>query len=212
MRFCFKRMGKHAQSTDSRVLARIKHHPRGWVFSPADFRDLGSSTAVRLALMRYARNGTIRKAGRGLYDRPRELRRLGPLPPSLDQVVKAVQARDRSRVQPSGAHAANLLGLSPQVPVRAVFLTDGRARRVRLKNQEIVFKHASPRQMATAGRVAGTVIQALRWLGEDKIDPATVAALRRRLTADDKRQLLEDLRYAPAWVAEIMRKVAQPTR
>ena len=204
-------MGRHPQSTDSKVLDRINQQPPGWVFSAADFRDLGSPTAVRLALMRQARKGGIRKVGRGLYDRPRQMARLGRvLPPVSENVVQAMQARDHSRVLPSGAHAANLLGLSTQVPVRAVYLTDGRARKVSWGQQQILFKHAATRQMATAGRISGTVIQALRWLGRDHIDPATIATLRRRLSDDDKKQLLQDLRYAPAWIAGIMRQVAEP--
>ena len=203
-------MGKHAQSADTKVLDRIKHHALGWVFSSADFRDLGSPTAVRLALMRHARKGAIRKVSRGLYDLPRRLPRLGSLPPSSDQVVQAVQGRDRSRVQPSGAHAANLLGLSEQVPVRAVFLTDGRSRAVQLGKQQIVFRHATSRQMASAGRISGTVIQALRWLGRRHMDANIVAILRRRLSDRDKKQLMRDLRFAPAWAADIMRQVAQP--
>ena len=204
-------MGRHPQSTDSKVLDRINQQPPGWVFSAADFRDLGTPVAVRLALMRQARKGGIRKVGRGLFDRPRQMARLGRvLPPLSENVVQAMQARDHSRVIPSGAHAANLLGLSTQVPVRAVYLTDGRARTVSLGQQQIVFKHAATRQMATAGRISGTVIQALRWLGRDHIDATTIATLRRRLSDDDKKQLLQDLRYAPAWVAAIVQQVAKP--
>ena len=165
--------------------------------------------AVRLALMRHARKGSIRKVGRGLYNRPRQWARLGrTLPPLSENVVQAMQARDHSRVLPSGAHAANLLGLSTQVPVRAVYLTDGRARKVALGQQQIVFKHAATRQMATAGRISGTVIQALRWLGRDQVDSATICTLRRRLSDRDKKQLFQDLRYAPAWIAAIMQQVA----
>lgn len=204
------KMGRHAQSTDSKVTDRINQQSAGWVFSAADFRDLGSPTAVRLALMRHAKKGGIRKVGRGLYDRPRQLARLGrALPPLSENIVQAMQARDHSRVLPSGAHAANLLGLSTQVPVRAVYLTDGRARKVPLGQQQIVFKHAATRQMATAGRISGTVIQALRWIGRDQVDPGTITMLRRRLSDQDKKQLLQDLRYAPAWIADAMRKVAE---
>ena len=94
--------------------------------------------------------------------------------------------------------------------MRAVYLTDGRARRVALGNQQIVFKHAATRHMATAGRISGTVIQALRWLGRTQVDSRTIDILRVRLSDEDKRQLLRDVRYAPAWIADIMRKVAEP--
>lgn len=205
-------MGKHTDSIDSQILRRIKNHGAGYVFTPADFLDLGPRNAIDLALSRRARAGTIRKLARGLYDHPRTDARLGPLSAGIDAIANALRDRDRSRLQAAGAHAANMLGLSDQVPVRAVFLTDGRSRRVQLGKRQIVLKHTTPRQMATAGRMSGTVIQALRWLGKHHVNDRTVAALRRRLSEADKRELVEDIRYAPAWVANVIRSVAQSSR
>lgn len=124
-------------------------------------------------------------------------------------MATALKGRDQSRLQPAGAHAANVLGLSTQVPIRIVFLTDGRSRRVQLGKQQIVIKHTTPRQMATAGRISGTVIQALRWLGKRHVDDRIVAALRRRLSLADKQQLESDIRYAPAWIADIIRSLTR---
>ncbi len=205
-------MGKHAKSVDSQLLGRIIAKRRGWVFTPADFLDLGSRIAVGLALMRHARAGTIRQLARGLYDYPIQSARFGTIPPSDESIAGALKGRDDFRLQASGAHAANVLGLSTQVPVRAVFLTDGRSRKVKLGKREIVLKNASSRQMATAGRVSGTVIQALRWIGQRYVDDRMIASLRRKISDSDKQQLLKDLRYAPAWIAEIMRRVAQPQK
>ena len=208
--FC-QNMGKQAASVDSQILARIRQHRPGTVFTPADFVDLGPRNAVDLALSRNARAGTIRKLARGVYDLPRRDARLGDLSPSPDDVASALAGRDGARLQASGAHAANLLGLSDQVPVRLTFLTDGRSRRVQLGRQQIILKHTTPRQMATAGRISGTVIQALRWLGRDHVDDKVVTTLRRRLSDADKRQLQQDLRYAPTWVGGVMRQVATPS-
>ena len=205
-------MGKHAGSIDSQILKRIQRRRAGHVFTPADFLDLGSRNAIDLTLGRQARAGTIRKVARGLYDFPRVDPRLGPLAPRIDDIATALKGRDQSRLQPAGAHAANVLGLSTQVPVRVVFLTDGRSRRVQLGKQHIVLKHTTPRHMATAGRLSGTVIQALRWLGKRHVNDATIGTLRRRLSAADRQQLLKDLRHAPAWIAEIFRALAQSAR
>jgi hypothetical protein len=203
-------MSARYQSIDSKIISRIYGHGRGWVFTPADFHDLGSRNAIALALMRYTRTGTIRQLARGLYDYPRQDRRLGFLSASTDDIAKALSGRDNLRLQASGAHAANLLGLSTQVPIRAVYLTDGRSRKVQLGKRQIILKHTTTRQMATAGRTSGLVIQALRWLGQRNVDDSIVGALRNKLSDNDKQQLLKDLRYAPAWVADTMRKVAQP--
>jgi hypothetical protein len=97
------------------------------VFVPADFLDLGSRKAIDIALHRLARKGTIRRLAHGVYDFPKEHPVLGTLSPSADDVASALAGRDRTRLQPAGAYAANALGLSEQVPANAVFLTDARA-------------------------------------------------------------------------------------
>ena len=159
--------------------------------------------------MRHTRAGTIRQFARGLYDYPRQDPLLGTLSPAVDGITRAVAGRDATRLQPSGAYAANLLGLSDQVPMRIVMLTDGPTRKVVLGKLQITLRRTTPRNMATAGRVSGTVIQALRWLGRRYVDDRMVRMLRSRLSPADKRQLLKDIRYAPAWIAEAMRKVAE---
>jgi len=89
-------------------------------------------------------------------------------------------------------------------------LTDGPTRRIELGKQVIQLKRTTPRNMETAGRISGLVIQALRHIGQRHVDDALVARLRERLSADDKQVLLEDLRFAPAWIAAIMRRIAEP--
>lgn len=202
-------MAKHAQSIDTLVLRRIRSRGAGRVVSATDFLDLGSRHAVDVALARHARAGAIRNLARGLYDLPRRDSQLGLLSPSVDSIADALRGRDAVRLQPAGAYAANLLGLSDQVPMRIVFLTDGVARQVRIGGLQIVLKRTTPRNMATAGRISGLVIQGLRHVGKQHADDRVVAVLRRRLTASDKQQLLHDLRLAPAWVAQIMRQIAE---
>ncbi|MFC1521898.1 DUF6088 family protein [Elusimicrobiota bacterium] len=200
-------MGKHAQSVDTLLLARIQEHRLGWVFTPVDFMDLGSRTAVSTALKRYKASGTIRRLGRGLYDTPRKHPKLGILWPKMETLTDAIKRRDSVRLQPTGAYAANLLGLSEQVPMRVLFLTDGPERKINLGNLKITFKHTTPRNMATAGRISGSVIQALRWLGRHNVDDKVVGILCRKLPARDRHQLLSDMRYAPAWIGDVMRRV-----
>ncbi len=184
-------------------------HGSGWVFTPGDFADLGSRNAVASALKRMKASKAIRQLARGIYDYPRRDPVLGWLTPSMDDIAQAMKGRDNCRLQASGGHAASQLGLCDQVPMKTVFLTDGRPRNVQIGKRQIVLKHTTTRNMATAGRIGGTVIQALRWLGRRHVDSTVVAVLSRRLSDSDKREILDDLRYAPAWIADILRKVAQ---
>jgi hypothetical protein len=201
-------MGKHAQSIDTLILGRIRSHEKEWVFTPSHFSDLGSRTAVASALKRHKKAGIIRQVARGLYDIPREHPIIGMLSPSIEAIAEALRGRDAIRLQPSGAYAANLLGLSEQVPAKVVFLTDGPARRVQVGGHTIILKHTTPRAMATAGRVSGLVIQGVQHIGKRYMDDNLIARLKRLISMEDKKQLLQDTRYAPAWVAAIMRKVA----
>jgi hypothetical protein len=200
---------KDPQSVDSAIERRLKTHPEGWVFTPTVFRDLGSEKAVEMALARHLKRGQIRRLGRGVYDLPRTHPRLGALSPAVDAVAEAIKGRDAIRLQASGAYAAHLLGLTDQVPMRIVYLTDGPTRQIALGGREIRLKRTTPRGMATAGRISGTVFQALRWLGKEHVDDAVVRKLRERLSERDKQTLMEDIRYVPAWVAEVFRAVVQ---
>lgn len=196
------------QSTYNKVISRIYGTGRGAVFSPSDFSDLGSRTAVATALKRHKRAGTIRQVARGLYDYPRQDPQFGLLSPSPDTVAKALAGRDAVRLQASGAYAANLLGLSDQVPMKLLYLTSGRSRSVLFGQQQIILRHTTTKNMATAGRTSGLVIQALRHLGRRHVDDQVLSTLRRQLSAADRKMILKDLRYAPAWVADILRKLA----
>lgn len=202
-------MGKHTQSTDKSILARIYGLGRGAVFTPARFQDLGSPDAIHNALSRYTDAGTIRKLARGLYDYPVQHPVLGTVAPSADAIARALVGRDAIRLQPTGAYAANLLGLSDQVPLKVVFLTDGPTRNVKLGKRIITLKHTTPKNMATAGRKSGTLIQALRHLGQDQVDDTVIGTLRRQLTTADQAALQKDLRFAPAWIAGILRKLCE---
>ncbi len=201
-------MKKHIHSIDKQALDRIHGHGRGWVFAPADFFDLGTRNAVASALKRYKKSGIIRQLARGLYDYPRNHPKLGMLSPSIDAIASALKGRDAVRIQPSGAYAANRLGLSDQVPMKAVFLTDGSSKTVQIGNQQIILKHTTPRNMATAGRISGLLIQALRHLGQAHVDADIIAKLDSRLDGDARKQLIRDVHYAPAWIAVIFRKLA----
>jgi len=197
------------QSIDDKLISMVYGRGRGFVFTPKLFSSLGDQRVVGTALTRLCRKGTIRRLARGLYDYPRKHDQLGLLAPSVDQVAQALKGRDVVRIQPSGAYAANLLGLSDQVPMKVVFLTDGPSKSVLLGKQEIILKRTTPRNMATAGRTSGLVIQALRHIGQRHVDDAVMNALKSRLTDDDKNQLQKDFQYAPAWIANIMRNITK---
>jgi hypothetical protein len=198
-----------AGSVDAAIRAELGAGEAGKVFSPVDFLHLGSRAAVDKVLSRLTASGELRRVARGLYDVPRTHAVLGPLLPSAEDIAKAIADKGSLRLQPSGAYAANLLGLTEQVPMKLAFLTDGVSRTVYIGKQSILLKHTTPRNMATAGRVSGLVIQALRHVKRPHIDDEVIATLKTRLTAQDRAVLLADAPLAPVWIADVMRRIAQ---
>ncbi len=197
-------MKKIAQSIDGKVRSLIYGHGRGWVFTPKHFQGIGHSAAIDSALRRFKVDGSIRQLARGLYDYPVQDPALGLVSPSADAIARALVVRDAIRLQPTGAYAANILGLSEQVPSRIAFLTDGPTRKVKIGRREIRLQRTTPRNMATAGRESGTVIQALRYIGQDQVDDRVRAALRRYLAKANHAAIRKDLAYAPAWIADLL--------
>jgi hypothetical protein len=179
------------------------------VFVPTDFLGLGSREAVDIALHRLARKGTIRRLARGVYDFPKEHPVLGLLQPSAEAVAKALAGRDRTRIQPAGAYAANALGLSEQVPAKAVFLTDGPSRTVKIGSTTIQLRRTTAKNMAAAGRLSGLLIQALREIGKENVTAERRAHLKRTLPAGKRRELTKDIKLAPTWMHPIFRELAE---
>jgi len=176
-------------------------------FSAKDFAEFGNPAAVRQALSRLAKAGTIRRIRQGLYDLPREHPVMGQTAPDPMAAVRALMAGSSAEWQVSGAYAANLLGLSEQVPGRMVILTNGVPRRVALGKLTLVFRRAAPRNLLGAGRPAGLVIQAIRHLRERGLEPTRLEQLRKRLDTETKSELAALAPQLPAWMRPIVERL-----
>ncbi len=193
-----------------RIAARIRAKGRGQVYISKDFLDLGSRAAVDQALSRMVKDKIIRRIGRGIFDYPRTNARLGiELSPDPDLVAQAVARGRGGHFQPSGAVAANDLGLSTQVPGNSVYLTDGSSGKIRLGKQTITLKHVSPKRLGSGDKVMGPVLQALYFIGKDGLTDDVVSRLRSTLSPQDRKKLLLQGRYAVGWLAEAAQKVAK---
>ncbi len=192
------------------VLQRIRSGGRGAVFTPKDFLDMGSRYATDQALSRLVRSGDIQRLGRGLYYYPRLNPRLGiALTPDVDQIAQAIGRRTGSRMVPSGAAAANIFGLSTQVPAKFVYLSNGRSRHIRIgKKMELQIRHVAPKDLPSGSPTSALVFQALRYIGKQAVDARVVTRLRAAIRTKDKRALLQDARYTTDWIADVARQIA----
>lgn len=195
----------------AKLLARMRRLGSGKVHTSKDFLDLGSRAAVDQGLSRLADRRAVKRLGRGLYYVPRVNPRLGiELAPDMDEIAQTLARKTGSRVVPSGAVAANRLGLSTQVPAKPIYLTDGRTRTVRIGNIVLTLKHAPPKDLPWGHPLSAMVFQGLLHLGKDAITDETIARLRRRLSPADSRRLLKDVHYVTDWVADVVRTVCLP--
>jgi hypothetical protein len=200
------------QSVEKSVKNKIVGHGRGWCFTSGDFEGVGSDESIRQALSHLHKQKVIRRLAQGVYDYPKEHEVLGIVPPDLNQVAKAIAKKNGVQIQPAGAHAANLAGLSEQVPGRLIFLTEGPSRKVKIGNQEIIFKKTTSKIMSSAGTREGLIIQAFKNLGKDHIDKVVRARTRKFLEPSGEKEIRKNMKFAPAWIRALVFEIMEITK
>jgi Family of unknown function (DUF6088) len=200
------------QTKHNQIVARIEQLGLGKAFSAKDFLDIASRTMIDVTLASLAQGGKIRRIKRGLYDMPRMNAALGgELSPDIDEAAQAIARRQRWKIVPEGAWAANLLGLSTQVPSKITYLTDGPNNEVLIGRRSIHFKHARPKAMAGLEGKFALVVQALRYLGKEGVSTREIQTLRTALSPAEKRRLVKDARFGVDWIYEVAKKIAEKT-
>ena len=198
------------QTVEKKIAYRIKGTGVGWAFSPRDFLDLGGRPTVDSALHRLEKRGEIRRVIRGVYDYPRFSKLLDQhLSPDIDQVAQALARKFRWRIQPGGATALNFIGLSTQVPARAVYLSDGPDRAYQVGNTALVFEHTALKESGVKLKESGLIVQALKSLGQERITPEIIAKIRAWLPESLRAKVLADTKTATGWVYNAIQQIAE---
>jgi ribosomal protein S19E (S16A) len=193
-------------SIEDKILQHIEAFPKGELFLPSDFSELGSSEAVRLSLFRLEKEGVITRVAQGIYVRPRESSLIGKLTPTAEEVAEAIAKRDKIRTTPTGSYALNALGLSTQVPMNIVLLTDGSPREIKVGKRKIKFKKTTPKNLMAKGKISRLVIQALKEIGNGKVTAVEEQKILDVLKKENEKDLKHDIVLAPVWIQKIMRK------
>ncbi len=204
-------MQKVTKTVEIQILNRIKKAGRGVLFFTESFITFGTANAVRKALQRLVKVGEIERVSVGIYVRPRMDTVIGKVSTGIEDIAKAIARRDRARIVPTGVYALNRLGLSSQVPLRVVFLTDGSARKIKVGNTTITFKKTAPKNVAAVGEISQLAIQALRTIGEKNVAEHEIKKIQQLLIKEKRSKLEHDIRLAPAWIREIMKQVLKVT-
>ena len=194
------------QSIEKKIELSIKNRPKGSLVFPDDYLGYGSSDAVRKALDRLEDKQVIVRVAQGIYVRPKISKLLGPLIPSVEEIAEAIAKRDRIRTIPSGSYALNTLGLSTQVPMNIVLLTDGSPREIKVGKRIIKFKKTTPKNLLAKGQISRLVIQALKEIGNGNVSKQEEDKIINLLKKENEKDLKNDIILAPVWIQKIMNK------
>lgn len=184
-----------------RKLLKIK---KGQLLFLSDFRGMGSDSAIRKSLSRLSREGKIKRIAHGIYLIPETDPLLGELMPSMEKVAEAIAKKEHIRIKPVGSFALHKLGLSTQVPMKLVYLTDGPARMIKVGKNTIKFKPTTPKKLAAQGKLSSLIIQALEELGTDALEQSIIDRIKELLKKEDRKKLMHDIKLAPSQISDFL--------
>ncbi len=196
-------------SIENSIWTAIKAKGRGSIFFPSDFTSCGEVKAVGKSLERLTAKGEIIRLARGIYTYPEidTVMGLGALMPSIEQIAETIARRDKTRIVPTGIYAMNKLGISTQVPMNIVYLTDGTPRKVSLGNgRSIQFKYTTPKNLSFTNPLAMLVTFALKEVGKDNVTDDISKQIKKVLQNEPPENVLADEALMPAWIRTITRQ------
>ena len=197
-----------SESIIKKIEAKLKSTNKGRVFFISDFVSLGSEVSVRQALQRLVKKGTIIRLTKGIYYYPKKDELLGTIMPSAEQIAKAIAKRDKARIIPTGSYALYKLGLSNQIPMNVVYLTDGSPRKIQVGKQKITFRKTNPKNLAVKHQLSSLIIQGLKELGKDEISDNDIKQLEEIIKkSDEYEQIRQNVALAPIWIQKIINPI-----
>jgi len=193
------------ESVINKIEAKLKNTNKGRVFFISDFKSLGSEVAVRQALQRLVKKGTVIRLTKGIYYYPKKDELLGTLMPSAEQIAISIAKRDKARIIPTGSYALYKLGLSNQIPMNVVYLTDGSPRKIQIGKQKITFKKTNPKNLAVKHQLSSLIIQGLKELGQNEITDGDIKQLEEIIKkSNEYKQIRQNMTLAPIWIQKII--------
>lgn len=193
-------------SIKNTIELKIRKSKPGQLFLLSEFKNIGTSTAVRKSLSRLVNENKIKRIGQGIYLKPKFNKLLGELSPSIQSVVEYIAKKEHIIIKPTGAHALNLLGLSTQVQTKAVYLTNGAKRIIKIRSQSALLKPTTNKKVALKGNISSLLIIALEELELDRISNENIKQMEKLIKLEKREVLLEDLKLAPAKVSDFIWK------
>ena len=192
------------ESISKRIREAILSGEKGRIYFVKDFADYKNDALVTKVLYRLEKNKILIRLAKGIYLYP-VVTCYGIYYPSLDYIAKSIAKRDKAKVMPTGSAALNLLGISTQVPMNAVYLTTGSSRVIKIGKRKITFKRSAPKNLEYEGTLFPLVVIVMKELGEKNIDAPIMKQIEKILLKIDKQATLShDIALAPFWIRSLL--------
>ncbi len=188
------------------IKERISRIEEGGLFTIGDFADLNNDSLVTRTLSRLHKEGLISRVATGIYVNPKKTQ-FGILYPTIDQIAQKIAERDRAQIMPTGDTALNILGFSTQVPMNAVYITNGAKRKVKVGERNIIFKNVIQKNFQYKGKLLPLIILALKELGESRVSDEIkdrIVKLISESDAEERTTMMHDLYLSPVWIKELL--------
>jgi len=188
------------------IKERISRIEKGKLFSINDFEDANNDSLVTRTLSRLQNEGAIVRVATGIYMNPKKTQ-FGILYPTIDQIAQKIAERDKAQIMPTGNTALNILGFSTQVPMNAVYITNGAKRKVKVGSRNIIFKNAVQKNFQFKGKLLPLIIIALKELGEKRVTDEIknkIIKLVSDCNVEERETMLHDLYLSPVWIKELL--------
>jgi hypothetical protein len=189
------------QSVHSQIKKSILENRKGKIIFSANFSKYGTDVAIRHTFSRLCKEGLLIRLSAGIYLYPEIDKEIGVIYPSIEKIAKAIAKQEKARIIPTGVYALNALGLSTQVPMRVVFLTDGTPRMINIEGEaSIKFKKIAPKYLSFKSKLMSLIVFALREIGENRATDGQLERIKNLLKNEQKEIITNDLNLAPTWV------------
>lgn len=194
------------KSSKNQIETKILKSSLGEIFFAEDFYKYGSAGNIRLTLFRLENEGILERLAQGIYLKPKKDPLLGSIYPTTEEIAKQIAQRDKARIAPTGVFALYLLGLTTQVPLKAVYLSDGSQREIKIGNRSIQFKKTVPKSFAIKDGLLHLIVQAFKEKGQKEVNDDFINQLKPSILKLDKSVVESQLRYAPVWIQKEVKK------
>ena len=194
------------ESINSQIEAKVRRAKPGQIFLPSDFKDLGTSTAIRKALSRLVEQKVLVRMGQGIYATPIHDKVFGDVLPSMEEIAVTLAKKDHVKIMPTGQYALNKIGLSTQVPMKMVYLTNGTKKNISFGNSSIVFQPTTTKKLAMIGTITSLLFLGLEELDLDNLSESDINKIINLLKKEDEKKLKHDLKLAPARISDFVIK------